>query len=82
MDFLWIGLALLVAFGGLRDWARVRALRSDGAAPVDDDAALRRILDEGSLAVEEDDDEPLDLDAIEREEESFWAEDWEEPEEF
>jgi hypothetical protein len=52
---------------------------------VDDDA-LRRIMQHGTLSTggrdDEDDDEPLDPDKAARAEEEFWAESWDEPEEY
>jgi hypothetical protein len=51
---------------------------------VDDDA-LRRIMEHGTLSTgryDEDDDEPLDPEKAARAEEEFWAESWDEPEEY
>jgi len=69
----------LVIASGFRLRARVRRVRSRGA-PVVDDAAVRRILEEGVLEGEA--DEPLDLREIEDEERRFWSERWDEPEEW
>ena len=46
--------------------------------PLPDDA-VRAIVETGALSVEE--DEPLDMREIEAEEERFWRETWDEPEE-
>ena len=75
----WIVLAgLLVAAGFSVHQRRRDALASP--PPRLDDEAVRRILETGQLAVDE--DEPLDLAEIEEEEERFWSESWEEPEEW
>lgn len=76
----WIGLALLTCVGGLRHWTRLRSVRRAARPPRVDDAAIRRILSEGTLPG--DADEPLDLEAAARAEEEFWSERWDEPEEY
>jgi hypothetical protein len=45
-----------------------------------DDDAIRTILDTGELHVDE--DEPLNLEAIDEEEERFWSETWDEPDDW
>lgn len=77
MSSLWIALAALVAVVGLARRARLRR----GSRPELDDAAIQRILHEGRLPFEQD-DEPLDLEEAARAEEEFWAEDWDQPEEL
>jgi len=73
---LWATLAALGVGVGVLVLVRRRGqLRS--ARPVVDDDAIRRILDTGELSVDE--DEPLNLDAIEAEEDRFWSETWDEP---
>lgn len=72
-------LAAVVAAVGIARRARMRQGR--GTGPTLDDAAIRRILEEGRLR-HDPDDEPLDLEEVARAEEEFWAEDWDEPEEF
>lgn len=79
MTWVWILLAALVAVAAARYRRRLDRRRSAGAPSVDD-AAIRRIVDEGRI--EADDDEPLDLDEIERQEAEFWNESWDEPEEY
>jgi hypothetical protein len=69
---LWAALAALVAAAGIV--ALFRRRRHLAARAVVDDDAVQRILDVGSLDVE--DDEPLDIAAIDVEEERFWAERW------
>jgi len=80
MNWLWILFGALTGAAGLRYLARLRGSRSPGGTPVVDDEALRRILEEGTLGTDE--DEPLDLDEAARAEEEFWAESWDEPEEY
>ena len=59
-----------------------RRLRSQGGARGDlvTDEIVRRIEREGALQVEE--YEPLDLDDVRDEEDAFWSETWDEPEEI
>ena len=79
-----IGL-LTALFVGLvvASWMRMRArlvgVRARGG-PVVDDAAVRRILEEGVL--ESDEEPPLDAHEIEDEERRFWSESWDEPDEW
>ncbi|HEX2093971.1 MAG TPA: hypothetical protein VHG28_16330 [Longimicrobiaceae bacterium] len=80
MTWIWILLTALTGVAGLRYAVRIRAARSSSGVPTVDDDALRRILEEGSLGMEE--DEPLDLEEAARAEEEFWAESWDEPEEY
>jgi hypothetical protein len=56
---------------------RNRAPRSD--QPLTDDM-VRHIEQHGTLRVE--DHEPLDLDGVRAEEDAFWSETWDEPEEL
>jgi hypothetical protein len=75
----WTFLAMLVVAAGLKARARRRAVVSAALPRVDDDA-VRSIVETGALAV--DADEPLDLLEIGEEEERFWSEPWDEPEEL
>jgi hypothetical protein len=75
----WGGLSVLVATAGLKARARKRAAFAAALPKVDDDA-VRAIVESGTLGV--DADEPLDLLDIGEEEERFWSESWEEPEEL
>ena len=79
---LWIPIlfALFAALAGVRYALRMRAMRSSSGVPRVDDAAIRRILETGSLSMN--DGEPLDMDAAARAEEEFWSETWDEPEEY
>ena len=76
MTWIWIAFALLIAALGLRR----RASSSPHAPRVDDDA-IRRIMEDGTLALH-DEDEPLDVEEAERAEEEFFDESWDEPEEY
>ena len=85
MTWFWIFLALLAGAAGLRYLAHLRSAAHDGAPPRVDDDALRRILEHGTLSSggdDEDDDEPLDPRKAAEAEEEFWAESWDEPEEY
>ena len=75
----WFGLGLLAAVAWYSVRSRLRrSLRSE---PVEvDDKAIARILEEGVLAGNEDD--PLDLEHIRKEEENFWEKTWDEAEEL
>ena len=48
--------------------------------PVLDDNAIETIMEIGELRTDE--DEPLDLEEIDEEEERFWRESWDQPEEL
>ena len=75
----WFGLGLLAAVAWYLVRSRLRrSLRSE---PVEvDDKAIARILEEGVLSSNEDD--PLDLEHIRKEEEKFWEKTWDEAEEL
>jgi len=82
LTLLWIlfwavAAALTVAAGWSLYERRKRLARRQ---PVLDDDAIQRILETGELYVEE--DEPLNLRAIDEEEERFWSETWDEPEDW
>jgi len=81
MTWFWILLTALAAGAGLRYLARLHSATSGRSFAVDD-AAVRRILEEGSLETDEGDEGPLDLEEAARAEEEFWAESWDEPEEY
>jgi hypothetical protein len=74
----WALLAALMVAAGWSVYERRRQLAQSG--PVVDDDAVRRILDTGELFIDE--DEPLDLAEIDQEEERFWSETWEEPDDW
>lgn len=76
---LWVVLgALAVAAGVAVRWRIHRARRRGGKSELDDDA-VRQIEETGRL--ETDEREPLDHDRIRDEEDRFWAETWDEPDE-
>lgn len=79
MAFFWFvfgaGFALLAAAAGVTLHARRR--RTYRGIPTVDDALIAQIIACGEVRIE--DDEPLDLDAIDDEEERFWSERWDEP---
>ena len=79
MAYLWIALAALVFFVGLAYRIRLREEVRRRAPPLSDDQ-IRRIEATGRLDL--DAEEPLDLDEIDRAEEEFWEESWDEPEEW
>jgi hypothetical protein len=69
----------IAAVAGVRYLLRLRSLHSAEAPPTVDDDAIRQILERGTLSTGP---EPLDLREIERAEEDFWAESWDEPDEY
>lgn len=68
-------LALLAAAAAILGRRRIRDYIG-GRAGLDDDM-IRRIEQEGSVEIEE----PLDLDHVREEEERFWSETWDLPDE-
>ncbi len=76
---LWVVLVALTVAAGWSLYVRRRKLVA-AQVPSLDDEAIRTILQTGELYV--DDDEPLDLEEIEEEEERFWSETWDEPDDW
>lgn len=76
-SLLFLGLALVVVVVGLH--AR-RRLRRTGRREGLSDEMVRRIEREGSVRFEP--PEPLDLEEIREEEDAFWEQTWDEPEEL
>jgi hypothetical protein len=73
--------ALLAALTVAAGWSLYeRSMRRTRERLVLDDDAIRTILDTGELHVDE--DEPLNLEAIDEEEERFWSETWDEPDDW
>lgn len=70
-------MALLVIAGGL---TVRRKLRSSRRASALSDEMVRRIEKEGCIRV--DLPEPLDLDEVRQEEDEFWSQTWDLPEEM
>ena len=54
--------------------------RVEQKMPVVDAAAVNEILTRGALITEE--DSPLDIEQINEEEQRFWSESWDEPDEW
>lgn len=71
----WLSVLTLVAV--VVRLARYRARPGDDALTDD---MVRQIERRGTLRVENED--PLDLDGVRAEEDAFWSETWDEPEEF
>lgn len=80
MFLIWILMAAAVVYAAVRAQARLREVRPPARPPRIDDEALRRILEEGTLTVP--DEEPLDMEEASEAEEDFWSESWDEPEEY
>lgn len=74
----WVALGAALG-AGIAMRARIRRVAERARLRVDD-AAVRAIVETGVLATDE--DEPLDIPAIEDEERRFWSERWEEPDEW
>ena len=70
-------LALLAVAAGVLYRNRLRDYVGRGRGVVDDDV-IRRIESDGTIDVEE----GLDLDEVRREEERFWSESWDRPDEY
>ena len=71
---VWTVASVLVAVAGVLYLRRLRALKQSGGVT---DAMIERIESMGRLEV----DEPLDLEEAAAEEEKFWSETWDEPDE-
>ena len=82
MTWIWLLLGALAGVAGLRHRSRLHAARASGGPPRVDDEAVRQILERGTLAAPEEDDEPLDLEEAAQAEEEFWRDSWDEPEEY
>jgi hypothetical protein len=76
---VWAGLGILAAAASFSARARLRRSLRSRTVEVDDEA-IAQILEDGVLATDEDD--PLDLEHIRREEEDFWEKTWDEAEEL
>lgn len=74
MTYLWIALALIVVVVGVAHRVRMRSKKRRDSLSEEQ---IRRIEDTGTL--ERPAEEPLDLDEIERAEDEFWEESWDEP---
>ncbi len=76
---LWFFLGAVFAYAWISTRRRIRKSIEVPPPRIDQDD-IRRIEEEGSLLT--DDPEPLDLEQISREEDEFWRETWDEPEEL
>jgi hypothetical protein len=87
----WGGLTALAVAAGVSVHMRRKDLLASNVPMVDDDA-VERILATGKLPARDvraidlpllvEDDEPLDPDEIDDEENRFWSESWDEPNEW
>ena len=75
----WTTITILVMAAALRMYMRRKELFSSDV-PVLDENAIQTILEIAEISTDE--DEPLDLEEIDEEEERFWRESWDEPEEL
>ena len=81
IELFWVGFG--VGLGVLVISAQVslrlrRSRKIEQKAQILDDQAVDRIIRHGKISINED---VLDLEAIDDEEERFWSETWDEPEE-
>lgn len=81
MTWIWIGFGMLVVLAGVRYRLRLGVRQGSRTAPRVDDAAIEQIIRRGNMA-SADEDDPLDMKAAAEAEEEFWAEPWDEPEEY
>lgn len=72
----WIALAALTIIGGAQVWLRIRHARESKVHPLSDEE-IRRLERGGSIEIEP----PTDLNEAADEEEHFWGESWDEPDE-
>jgi len=75
---LGISFAVLALIGGILYRRRLQAARRSEVGYAISDDMIRQIETAGRIEVEE----PLDLKEIRAEEDQFWGESWDEPEEF
>ena len=81
LELFWVGFGF--GLGAMVISARVslrlrRSRQVEEKTQILDDQAVDRIIRQGKISINED---VLDLKAIENEEERFWSENWDEPEE-
>lgn len=77
MNYVFLLLSVLVVVAGVVARWRVRSRTRSGGIRLSDEA-IRQIEREGRL--ETDEREPLDREQIREEEDRFWSETWDEPE--
>ena len=75
----WAGLTVLVVTAGVNFRVQLRD-RVEKNRPSVDDAAIEEILATGALTTDE--DSPLNIEQIDDEEQKFWSQTWDEPDEW
>ena len=75
----WAGLTVLVVTAGVSFRVQLRD-RVEKNRPSVDDAAIEEILATGALTTDE--DSPLNIEQIDDEEQKFWSQPWDEPDEW
>ena len=75
----WAGLTVLAVTAGVSLRMRLRD-RVGKSMPIVNDAAVEEILATGALFMDE--DSPLDIEQIDDEEQKFWSQTWDEPDEW
>ena len=75
----WAGLTVLVVTAGVSLRMRLRD-RVEKSRSIVDDAAVEEILATGALTTDE--DSPLNIEQIDDEEQKFWSQTWDEPDEW
>ena len=75
----WAGLTVLVVTAGVSLRMQLRS-RGEKNRPSVDDAAIEEILATGALTTDE--DSPLNIEQIDDEEQKFWSQTWDEPDEW
>lgn len=76
MSYAFLALSVLVVVAGFVVRRRIRDRTRSGSVDVTDEI-VRQIEREGRLSTDE--REPLDRDRIREEEDRFWSETWDEP---
>ena len=75
----WAGLTVLVVTAGVSLRMQLRD-RVEKNRPSVDDVAIEEILATGALTTDE--DSPLNIEQIDEEEQKFWSQTWDEPDEW
>ena len=75
----WAGLTVLVVTAGVNFRVQLRD-RVEKNRPSVDDAAIEEILATGALTTDE--DSPLNIEQIDDEEQKFWSQTWDKPDEW
>jgi len=80
MDVIWVALAALVLFAGARYRKRLKS-RGGSGTPTLNDAAIQRIIRDGTLPNPQGETR-ADRKAAAEAEAEFWSEYWDEPDEY